>query len=92
MKKYPKYKPARIRIRPLILLIHSVEVIIFLIRASLENPISTVAAIIKSPMANAKLANVKKPVRKCPLVMGTVIREMKMGKVQPVVARPYPNP
>ena len=66
MKKYPKYSPARIRITPLILLIHFVEVISLLIMASLENPISTVAVTIKSPIADAKLTNVKKPVKKRP--------------------------
>jgi hypothetical protein len=47
---------------------------------------------IKNPIADAKLTNGKKPVRKRPLVMGTMISEKKMGKVQPVVASPYPNP
>ena len=92
MKKYPKYRPARIRITPLILLIHIVDVIRLLIKASLENPISTVTPIIMSPIANAKLRNVVKPVRKCPLVIGTTINKTKSGKTQPVVASPYPNP
>jgi hypothetical protein len=92
MKKYPKYRPARIRITPLILLIHSVEAINLFNNLSLDNPINTVITTIKSPIADAKLINGKKPVRKRPLVMGMMISEKKMGKVQPVVASPYPNP